>query len=71
MDKKPLLPLCRRCGGLAEYIGNGIYCEHCNDSYWEELYNTVISKAEFAAIAFRLRQEDRLGVYLDRKPEEA
>lgn len=66
MRKKPLPPVCPGCGDLAEWDGDAIWCDRCNDFYWYELYGEVVTQEELAAIVFMLDQDDRLGVHLDR-----
>jgi hypothetical protein len=70
MSEWPLCPECPRCGRLAEWIGESISCQSCDERFDNWLYGLIDPEA-FAALVAQMEQDNRLGIDLDRRPEEA
>ena len=65
------IPTCPDCGKLAEDLGDGeIYCEDCFREWWEQFYYAVGGREGMAILGARLKQNFKLGIGLDRKPDE-
>ena len=64
------IPTCPECGYLAEDLGDGeIYCEHCYNLFINWMHRVMGGAEGLAKFAETLRQDQKLGIGLDRRAD--